>query len=179
MRAGRKRKTNADRYPCGKVRPSPEELARRMEPRNETVDPTPEIIAMRIAAFGDPKATGELCCPIDRLKARLTEDQYYAGRYARTVYARYCIAIGVPRLVSGQLTDYIQGGGGSPMDHEQAMDAVAHYQDAILAIQRYSRRSLREVQRIMHGAQPRSFDALAVGLTALADHMGLSRRKAA
>lgn len=179
MRVGRKRK-NGDRFPSGKLRPSAEELERRMTPRKpETVDPTPEIMARRQAVFGSPKAEGELCCPVDLLSKYLTTEQVWAGRYARTTYARYCIAIGAPRLVSGMLSDYVQGGGGSPMDSDQAMSAVADYQDMIIAIQRYSRRSLREIQRIMHGSQPRDFEAMAVGLTALADHLGLQEKRAA
>ena len=179
MAVGRRRK-NGPRYPSGKLRPSPEELERRMTKRApETIDPTPETIARRTAAFGNHKAERELCCPIDLLSNRLTTEQAWAGRYARTVYARYCIAIMAPRVTAGQLRDYIQGGGGAGMDEEQAMAAVASYQDMTLAIRRYSFRSLKEVERIMHGSGPRHFEALAVGLTALADHLGFEERKAA
>ena len=179
MRAGRKRK-QGDRYPCGKRMPSPEELQRRMTPRKpETVDPTPETLARRTAAFGNPKAEAELCCPVDLLRGRLTPEQFYAGRYARTVYARYCIAIGAPKVVAGQLRDFVQGGGGSAMNEDQAIEAVKQYQAATLAIRRYSFRSLKEVERVMHGSMPRSFDALAIGLTALADYLGIEAREAA
>ena len=83
MRAGRKRK-QGDRYPCGKRMPSPEELKRRMTPRKpETIDPTPEIMARRTAAFGNHKAEAELCCPVDMLRSKLTPEQFYAGRYAQ------------------------------------------------------------------------------------------------
>ncbi len=178
MARGRKRKLRV-RYACGKIRPTPEELERRMAQRNETVEPTPEISAQREAAFGDAKATGELCCPLDRLRHRLTEEQYWAGRYARTIYARYCIAIGMPRLVAGQLMDYIQGGGTMPMGEEQAQAAVQEYLAAITAIRRYSRRSLIDVQRVMHGSPPRNVPVLITGLTALADFMGLKARTVA
>lgn len=179
MRAGRKRKAG-DRYRCGKLIPSPEELERRMTPRKpETVDPTPETIARRTAAFGNPKAEAELCCPIDLLGKRLTQEQAWAGRYARSTYARFCIAIGAPKIVAGQLRDYVQGGGGTSMNEDQAIAAVKAYQDMTLAIRRYSFRSLKEVERVCHGSMPRNFDALAVGLTALADHLGFEEQRAA
>jgi hypothetical protein len=111
--------------------------------------------------------------------ARLTEEQYHAGRYARTVYARYVVAIRAPRITAGQLRDYVQGSGEGGMTYDQARAAVAEYLDAVTAIRRYSFRSLKEVERIMHGSPPRSLDALIVGLTALADHMGMFRRDAA
>jgi len=179
MAVGRRRK-NGPRYPSGKLRPSEEELERRMTKRApETIDPTPETIARRTAAFGHYKAERELCCPVDMLAAKLTTEQAWAGRYARSVYARYCIAIMAPRVTAGQLRDYVQGGGGAAMDEEQAMAAVSQYQDMTLAIRRYSFRSLKEVERIMHGSQPKNFDALAVGLTALADHLGFQEQRAA
>lgn len=178
MGKGRKRKLRP-RYPCGKVRPTPDELAKRMAPRNETIEPTPETIRRRTEVFGDAKAIGELDCPLDRLRHRLSDEQYWAGRYARTVYARYCIAIGMPRLVAGQLTEYIQGGGTMPMGEDQAAAAVKEYLAAITAIRRYSRRSLIDVQRIMHGGMPRNIVVLATGLTALADFMGLKAQRVA
>lgn len=180
-RLGRPRKAMATRHACGKIKISAEELERRKQPRSiEDVDPTPETIARRTAAFGNPKAEKELCCPIDLLSAHLTEEQYYAGRFARTVYARYCIAIRAPRVTAGQLRDFVQGNGHSePMDADAARAAVEAYQDTITAIRRYSFRSLKEVERVMHGSMPRSLDALAMGLTALADHMGLKERRAA
>jgi hypothetical protein len=173
MRAGRKRKAG-ERHPSGKL------VQRReaaMEPR--VIEATPEIQAMRKAVFGSPKADGELCCPIDRLRSRLSTNQYHAGRVARSAYARYCAAIHAPRVVAGQLRDFIQGGGGEPMSFEQAQQAVDDYKDIITAIRRYSFRSLKEVERIMHGAMPRNLDALTVGLTALADHLGFEEREAA
>lgn len=179
MAVGRRRK-NGPRYPCGKPRPSEEELERRMSKRApETIDPTPETIARRTAAFGNHKAERELCCPIDLLSKRLTTEQAWAGRYARSVYARYCIAIMAPRVTAGQLRDYVQGGGGTAMDEEQAKAVVSQYQDMTIAIRRYSFRSLKEVERIMHGSMPRNFEAMAVGLTALADHLGFEERNAA
>lgn len=151
-----------------------------MTPRKaEVIDPTPETMARRTAAFGNYKAEKELCCPIDLLSARLTVEQAWAGRYARTAYARFCIAIGAPKVVAGQLRDYVQGGGGSSMNEDQAISAVKAYQDMTLAIRRYSFRSLKEVERVMHGSLPKNFDALAVGLTALADHLGFEEQKAA
>jgi hypothetical protein len=179
-RLGRPRKAMATRHPCGKVKISAEELERRKRPRSlEDVDPTPEIIARRQALFGNWKAVREEVCPVDRLAGKLTEEQYYAGRYARTVYARYCIAIRAPRVTAGQLRDFVQGSGESGMTYDQARAAVAEYLDAVTAIRRYSYRSLLEVQRVMHGSPPRSLDVLAIGLTALADHLGFTRSEAA
>lgn len=180
MRAGRKRKLKA-RYPCGKLRVSPDELERRMTPREAKPDDhgTPEIQARRAAIFGSPKAGGELNCPVDLLRKRLTEPQYFAGRIARSTYARYCAAIMAPRVVAGQMTDYVEGSRSSSMTPEAAQKAVDDYKDIITAIRRYSFRSLKEVERVMHGSLPRNFDALAVGLTALADHLGIEERAAA
>lgn len=178
MASGRKRKMGP-RWPSGNIRLSPDVVAKRMEPRGEVIEPTPETLARRTAVFGNPKAVGELACPLDRMRSLLTQEQYWAGCYARTVYARYCIAIGMPRLVAGQLTDYVEGGGSMPMDEEQAAKAVQDYVAATQAVARYSRRALLEVKRIMHGAPPRSIDMLATGLTALADFIGLRQKKSA
>jgi hypothetical protein len=180
MRAGRKRKPG-ERYACGKLRVSEEELQRRMTPR-EAQPPdhgTPENQARRVALFGSPKATGELSCPVDLLRSRLSEPQIFAGRIARSTYARYCAAIMAPRVVAGQLTDFVEGSRTSSMTPEAAQRAVEDYKDLITAIRRYSFRSLKEVERVMHGSLPRNFDALAVGLTALADHLGFEEREAA
>lgn len=179
MVVGRRRKSGP-RYPSGKLRPSQEEIDRRMAKREpQTIDPTPETIARRTAAFGNYKAERELCCPIDLLSNRLTAEQAWAGRYARSAYARYCAAIMAPRVVAGQLRDFVQGGGGTTMNEDQAMEAVKAYQDLTIAIRRYSYRSLKEVERIMHGSMPRSLDSLAMGLTALADHLGFEIKDAA
>jgi len=165
--------------PCGKPRLSDEEIERRKTPRGEVIEPTAETMARRMALFGDWRAVREEVCPVDRVAARLTEEQYHAGRYARTVYARYVVAIRAPRVTAGQLRDFVQGSGEGGMTLEQAQAAVAEYLEVVTAIRRYSYRSLREVQRVMHGSPPRSLDVLAIGLTALADHMGMFRREAA
>jgi hypothetical protein len=177
-RLGRPRK-QGQRYPSGGLRPTEAEIERRKTPRGEVIEPTPETIARRQALFGDYRLAREEVCPVDRVAARLTEEQYHAGRYARTVYARYVVAIRAPRVTAGQLRDYVQGSGEGGMTLEQAQAAVAEYLEVVTAIRRYSYRSLREVQRVMHGSPPRSLDVLAVGLTALADHMGMFRREAA
>ncbi len=177
-RLGRPRKAGP-RYPCGKPRLSDEEIERRKTPRGEVIEPTAETMARRMALFGDWRAVREEVCPVDRVAARLTEEQYHAGRYARTVYARYVVAIRAPRVTAGQLRDFVQGSGEGGMTLEQAQAAVAEYLEVVTAIRRYSYRSLREVQRVMHGSPPRSLDVLAIGLTALADHMGMFRREAA
>lgn len=177
-RLGRPRK-QGQRYPSGDPRPTAEEIERRKTPRGERIDPTPETIARRQALFGDWKAVREEVCPVDRVAARLTEEQYHAGRYARAVYARYVVAIRAPRVTAGQLRDFVQGSGEGGMTYDQARAAVAEYLDAVTAIRRYSYRSLLEVQRVMHGSPPRSLDVLAVGLTALADHLGFTRADAA
>lgn len=177
-RLGRPRKIGT-RYRSGDLKPSAEEIERRKTPRGETVEPTPETIARRMALFGDWKAVREEVCPVDRVAARLTEEQYHAGRYARAVYARYVVAIRAPRITAGQLRDFVQGSGEGGMTYDQARAAVAEYLDAVTAIRRYSYRSLLEVQRVMHGSPPRSLDVLAVGLTALADHLGFAKSEAA
>jgi hypothetical protein len=177
-RLGRPRKIGT-RYKSGDIRPTDAEIERRKTPRGETVEPTPETIARRQALFGDYRAVREEVCPVDRVAARLTEEQYHAGRYARAVYARYVVAIRAPRLTAGQLRDYVQGSGEGGMTLEQAIAAKNEYIDVVTAIRRYSFRSLKEVERIMHGSPPRSLDALIVGLTALADHMGMFKREAA
>jgi hypothetical protein len=161
------------------LRPTEAEIERRKIPRGEVIEPTPETIARRQALWGDYRAVREEVCPVDRVAARLTEEQYYAGRYARTVYARYVIAIRAPRVTAGHLRDYVQGSGEGGMTLDQAQAAVAEYLEVVTAIRRYSYRSLREVQRVMHGSPPRSLDVLAIGLTALADHMGMYKREAA
>lgn len=177
-RLGRPRKIGT-RYKSGDLRPTEAEIERRKTPRNEVIEPTAETMARRMALFGDWRAVREEVCPVDRVAARLTEEQYHAGRYARTVYARYVVAIRAPRVTAGQLRDYVQGSGEGGMTLDQAQAAVAEYLEVVTAIQRYSYRSLREVQRVMHGSPPRSLDVLAIGLTALADHMGMFRREAA
>jgi len=177
-RLGRPRKAGA-RYPSGGLRPTEAEIERRKTPRGEVVEPTPETIARRQALFGDYRLAREEVCPVDRVATRLTEEQYHAGRYARTVYARYVVAIRAPRVTAGQLRDFVQGSGEGGMTLDQAQAAVAEYLEVVTAIRRYSFRSLREVQRVMHGSPPRSLDVLAIGLTALADHMGMYKREAA
>jgi len=177
-RLGRPRKIGT-RYKSGDLRPTEAEIERRKTPRGEVIEPTPETIARRQALFGDYRLAREEVCPVDRVASRLTEEQYHAGRYARTVYARYVVAIRAPRVTAGQLRDFVQGSGEGGMTLEQAQAAVAEYLEVVTAIRRYSYRSLREVQRVMHGSPPRSLDVLAVGLTALADHMGMFRREAA
>lgn len=145
-----------------------------MTPRKpEVVDPTPETIGRRVVAFGDWRSARELCSPVDLLFRQLDERQQWAGQYARVTYARYCIAINAPRLVSGQLRDLVEGGGSSGMDEEAAQAAVEAYSQMITAIRRYSLRSLKQVERIMHGSMPRDVQAMKDGLTALADHMKL------
>jgi len=177
-RLGRPRK-QGQRYPSGGLRPTEAEIERRKTPRGEVIEPTAETMARRMALFGDWKAVREEVCPVDRVAARLTEEQYHAGRYARTVYARYVVAIRAPRVTAGQLRDYVQGSGEGGMTLDQAIAAKNEYIEVVTAIRRYSFRSLKEVERIMHGSPPRSLDALIVGLTALADHMGMFRREAA
>jgi len=177
-RLGRPRK-QGQRYPSGGLRPTEAEIERRKTPRGEVIEPTAETMARRMALFGDWKAVREEVCPVDRVAARLTEEQYHAGRYARTVYARYVVAIRAPRVTAGQLRDYVQGSGEGGMTLDQAIAAKNEYIEVVTAIRRYSFRSLKEVERIMHGSPPRSLDALIVGLTALADHMGMFKREAA
>ncbi len=142
-RLGRPRKAGP-RYPCGKPRLSDEEIERRKTPRGEVIEPTAETMARRMALFGDWRAVREEVCPVDRVAARLTEEQYHAGRYARTVYARYVVAIRAPRVTAGQLRDFVQGSGEGGMTLEQAQAAVAEYLEVVTAIRRYSYRSLRE-----------------------------------
>jgi hypothetical protein len=178
-RLGRPRKKNAQRYSSGRLRPTAEEIERWKTPRGEVIEPTPETIARRQALFGDYKLAREEVCPVDRVAARLTEEQYHAGRYARTVYARYFVAIYGPRVVSGPLREFVQGSGEGGMTCEQALAAKDEYLDAVNAVARYSQRALKDVERVMRGSPPRSIDNLAIGLTALADHLGMYKREAA
>ncbi len=177
-RLGRPRKAGA-RYPSGGLRPTEAEIERRKTPRGEVIEPTPETIARRQALFGDYRLAREEVCPVDRVAARLTEEQYHAGRYARTVYARYVVAICGPRIVSGPLREFVQGSGEGGMTCEQALAAKDEYLDAVNAVARYSQRALKDVERIMRGSPPRSIDNLAAGLTALADHLGIFKRDVA
>jgi hypothetical protein len=134
---------------------SDEEINRRKAPRGEVIEPTPETIARRQALFGDYRLAREEVCPVDRVAARLTEEQYHAGRYARTVYARYVVAIRAPRVTAGQLRDYVQGSGEGGMTLEQAIAAKNEYIEAVTAIRRYSLRALKDVERVMRGSPPR------------------------
>ena len=170
MAAGRPRKFRP-RKPCGRLRQE------AMEPAIDKG--TPETQARRSEAFGKPDAHGQLDRVLDRLRARLTTEQYWAGDIACMAYERYNAAIHAPRVVAGQLQDFVQGGGVSSVDPEAAQKAVDRYRDIISAIRRYSLRSLKQVERVMRGSRPTDIDALRVGLTALADHLGFQAAQAA
>jgi hypothetical protein len=165
--AGRKRKFGVRRKPNGQPL------------YNEKIEPTPETKARREALFGHWAERGELNCPIDCLRSRLTKEQFWAGRLARSTYARYAIAIGCPRVVAGMLEDYIEGGGGDPVTPETRAEAVKKYNDLITAIGKSSRTGLKEVERIMHGSPPRNFENLIRGLEAICDYLDLRERKVA
>jgi hypothetical protein len=169
MRAGRKRKLG-DRKPCGRLQ------------QDESPDRgTPEFQARRREAFGNvhSKHGRELICPVDRLEKQLTKAQYRAGRKVRSIFARYCIAIGAPRCVSGMLDEFIQGGSVEPVTPLNAMDAVIDYRYMVAEIRNETRaaykglvkypdavalRVLRDVERIMRGSMPKDIFILKVGL---------------
>jgi hypothetical protein len=166
--AGRKRKQGIRRKPNGQPLYS------------ERIEPTEEMKAQRIAAFGDWKVRGELNCPADRLKASLSEEQYWAAKIARQTYSRYLAAIHAPRCVSGQLEDYVESGSaGEPMDADSAQQAVKRYTDLITAIRLYSFRGLKEIERLMDGRKHRDLDHLKLGLEAICGYLNLRERKAA
>jgi hypothetical protein len=166
--AGRKRKPGVRRKPNGQPLYS------------ERIEPTEETKAKRIEAFGDWKARGELNSVVDHLRASLSEEQFWAARIACQTYARYQAALHSPRCVTGQLEDYIQGGGQTePMDPDSAQKAVKKYCELIRCVQVFSRRGLLELQRIMHGTRPRDIDHLKLALEAIIAYLDLRKQKAA
>jgi len=183
MAVGRPRKSLERRKPCGRL------VQREYEPPPEDISPTPETQARRKAIFGHYEAKGELECPISILGRRLDKDQRYAARKARAIYARYSAAILPPRIVCGQLTDYVQGSAVCPMLPDDADEAKAEFEEmrrCILREVRYryrgnpprrdaiARQAFREVQTIMHGKLPRNLLALKLGLDAIVRHYDLA-----
>jgi len=201
MRAGRPRKSMAPRFPGGKVdrRAISKEVADRMEPRgqigHDIIEPSPLVTERRIALLGSASALGELECPTTILRSKLDEDQRIAAEMARTAYQRYAAASMHPRVVAGQLQDFIQGSGGSGMPVEVAERATAEYEQLRRAILRevrfrfrfnagndvpasaIARQAWREVRRLMQGEMPRNLHALKLGLDAIVEHRKIEQRE--
>lgn len=174
----------AARKPCGRLRQEP-----TVEP--PPVPPTAEVAARRAALLGSASETGELECPITLLGSRLDAEQAYAARRAKSVYARYAVAIQPPRVVVGSLRDYVQGSGAGPaLPPESADEYKAEFEDMRRAVLREvkwrfrlnqnragpaSRQAWREVYSLMMGRMPRNLDALRYGLDAIVLHYDLAK----
>lgn len=188
MPVGRRRKSLAPRHACGKV------VQRYEREHNPEPDPTPtpEIQARRTAIFGSPTASGELECPISILGNRLDYDQRKAARLARTNYRRFTAVILPPRVVAGQLTDFVQGSAAMPILPDDLDALKADYEQlrrAVLREVKYrfrgspsragpiSRQAWREVHGLAQGRTPRNLHALRLGLDAIVLHYDLAKAK--
>lgn len=173
-RRGRPRNVMGKRYPSGDlVKPKVE----------ENVWPTPEVMARRRVLLGNPSAVGELECPIVQLGGKLDADQAHAARKARGIYERFAAAKSLPRIVSGQLQDYVQGsGGGGSLPVDLVEDYCAAYEELRRAVLREvrwrfrlspdrmgsaSRQAWRAVRSLVQGDVPGNLDALRFGLDAV------------
>lgn len=179
MARGRKRKTGP-REPNGK--PQRPEAAERREGMRDRG--TPEVQAKRFALYGtaepgDEVTPRELICPLARIRHRMTDEQLWAAQAAIAAYGRYCAAIGIRRLNSNSLQDFVEGSRSNPMPDDDRMNAVERYNNMITAVRLYSRRGELEVKRLMHGTPPRDLSILLPALTALAQYLGMFKRKAA
>lgn len=179
---GRPRKSLQPRKPCGRLRQQPKAA-------EENVWPTPEITARRHALLGSPSAVGELECPITRLGTKLNADQAHAARKARGIYERFAAARSLPRIVSGQLQDYVQGsGGGGSLPADAVEEYCAAYEELRRAVLREvrwrfrlspdrmgaaSRQAWRAVRSLVQGDVPGNLDALRMALDAIVTHYDL------
>jgi len=179
---GRPRKSLQPRKPCGRLRQQPKAA-------EENVWPTPEVMARRRAMLGNPSAVGELECPINMLGAKLDADQAHAARKARGIYERFSAAKSLPRIVSGQLQDFVQGSGGGgslPVDvAEEYCTAYEELRRAVLREVRWrfrlspdrmgsaSRQAWRAVRSLVQGDMPGNLDALRFALDAIVLHYEL------
>jgi len=183
-KGGRPRKHMAERHPCGKI------IRKEID---ESVWPTAEVMERRKRLLGSASARGELECPITLLGSRIDADQQHAARKAKRIYELFAMASSLPRIVSGQLQDYVQGscaGGGLPADI--ATEYVAAYNELRRAVLREvrwrfrfspdrmgaaSRQSWRAVQELAQGHMPRNLDALRIGLDAVVDYYELKDQR--
>lgn len=186
--AGRKRKSMAPRFPCGKV------IRNTVAPEPREIPPTPEVQTRRKAVFGREDADGELECVINILGRRLDEDQRMAARKARAVYNRFAAANRPPRTVSGQLRDFVQASVFEPMSADDQAEASADFDTmrrGVIREVRYqfrysdsvragaaSRQAWREVNAICHGEMPSNVYALKLGLEAVIEHFDLRADRA-
>lgn len=170
---GRPRKSTARRYPNGQpVR----------EPREDDLG-TEEEQARKRRVFGAKARHRELSCPVDVLEAqgRLTTCQHRAGRIARDTFARYCIAINAPRVVSGPLEDFVEGRmiPAEPMnakacvrEYDEMMQfvrtwVVGHYRTLVINPEALAYSIQRELERVMRGSMPRNLLSLKLALNAV------------
>ncbi len=185
-RAGRPRKNLAARHPCGKI-------------RRDTHDPTeaavtygtPETQARRTALLGQPNAHGEIDFPLAHLRGKLDADQLMAAGKAMAVHGRFnARAMCAPRLVSGNMGDFIQSsGGGEPVTPEDQAEAKQEYEQLRRAVLREvrhrlnalgalkagaaSRQAWREVVRLCKAEKHINLYALRLGLDAIIEHYDL------
>jgi len=189
MPVGRRRKSLAVRHPGGKIN---QRVQREREPVKPDDKPTPEVVARRVAMFGKPPpengdAQGELECPIAILGKKLDADQRNAAKKAMATYSRYSMAIMPPRIVSGQLRDYVQGSSSMPALPEDLEEHKKEYEILRRAVLRevkwrfrgngptdqnpgaIARKSWRAVQNLMHRQATPAKDlyALKLGLDAI------------
>ncbi|MEN6301310.1 MAG: hypothetical protein ABFD96_01220 [Armatimonadia bacterium] len=196
MPVGRRRKSLAPRHPGGKII---QRTQREREPVKLDDKPTPEVVARRVAMFGKPppengEAQGELECPISILGDRLDSDQQNAARKALATYSRFTMAILPPRIVAGQLRDYVQGSSAMPALPEDLEEHKKEYETMRRAILRevkwrfrfnledpnavhpsaIARKAWREVQALMHRQPTGNIYALRLGLDAIVLFYGLA-----
>lgn len=179
MTRGRKRKLGP-REPSGKLKRP--EAGERHEAMRDLG--TPETQRQRFEVYGtaepgDEVTPRELICPLARIRHRMTQEQLWAAQSAIATYGRYCAAIGIRRPNSNSLQDYVEGSRTNPMPDDDRMSAVERYNNMITAVRLYSRRGEIEVKRLMHGTPPRDLSILLPALTALAQYLGMFKRKAA
>lgn len=170
---GRPRKSTACRYPNGQpVR----------EPREDDLG-TEEEQARKRRVFGAKARHRELSCPVDVLEAqgRLTTCQHRAGRIARDTFARYCIAINAPRVVSGPLEDFVEGRmiALEPLNARTCVReyqemirftrlwVFGHYRNLVKRPEVLSAAACRDLERIMRGDMPRNLFTLKLALNAV------------
>jgi hypothetical protein len=195
-RLGRQRKVGAVRHPCGKII---QRVEREAKPADPYVPPTAEVNARRKAMFGkhapeNGDAQGELECPVSILGRRLDADQRHAANKALSAYARYSMAILPPRIVAGQLRDYVQGSSALPMLPDDLEEHKAAYELLRRAVLRevkhrfranqgvpgltqpgaIARQAWREVHALMQRQLPRNLHALRLGLDAIVKEYDLA-----
>lgn len=183
---GRKRKSMAQRHPCGKI----------VQPTHDPREPaqihaTPETQARRKAILGKPDAHGEIDFPLAHLKGKLDADQIMAAGKAMAVHGRFnARAMCAPRLVSGNMGDFIQSSGGgepvTPEDQDEAKQEYEQLRRAVLREVRHrlnalgslkagaaSRQAWREVVRLCKLEKHANLYALRLGLDAIIEHYDL------